>query len=45
MKAVSKLEERQRFDARRFEEAGRGPVVKTYKYNPLTDMKAKPRDS
>lgn len=45
MKAVSKIQERHRYDAQRFEEAGRAPVMKTFKHNPLTEMKAKPRDT
>lgn len=34
MKITRELEERQRVDEMRFAKAGKGPLVKTYKYDP-----------
>lgn len=34
MKISKELEERQRLDEIRFAKAGKGPLVKTYKYDP-----------
>lgn len=34
MKITRELEERRRVDELQFQKAGRGPVVKTYKYDP-----------
>ena len=34
MKITKQLEERQRFDEIRFARAGKGPLVKTFKYDP-----------
>lgn len=34
MKITKELEERSRLDEIRFAKAGRGPLVKTYKYDP-----------
>lgn len=42
MKITKELEERQRLDEIRFARAGRGPLVKTYKYDPT---KAQPAAS
>lgn len=34
MKITNELQERQRLDEMRFARAGKGPLVKTYKYDP-----------
>lgn len=34
MKITKEIEERQRLDEIRFSKAGKGPLVKTYKYDP-----------
>lgn len=34
MKITKELEERQRIDEIRFQKAGTGPLIKTYKYDP-----------
>lgn len=34
MKITNELQERQRLDEIRFARAGKGPLVKTYKYDP-----------
>ena len=34
------MEERQRFDEMQFERAGKGPVQKTYKYDPTQPRKS-----
>lgn len=34
MKITRELEERQRVDEIRFAKAGKGPLIKTYKYDP-----------
>lgn len=34
MKITNELESRQRLDELQFQRAGRGPITKTYKYNP-----------
>jgi YidC/Oxa1 family membrane protein insertase len=39
MKISKELEERQRFDEIQFQRAGRGPVQKTYKYDPTQPRK------
>jgi len=45
MKITKEIEERQRLDEIRFAKAGKGPLVKTYKYDPtqpgqrITDLK------
>lgn len=38
MKITQEMQERQRLDEIRFQKAGSGPLIKTYKYDP-----AKPR--
>ncbi|KAJ9579942.1 hypothetical protein L9F63_004415 [Diploptera punctata] len=39
MKITKEMEERQRFDEIQFERAGKGPVQKTYKYDPTQPRK------
>jgi len=39
MKITKELEDRNRIDEIRFQKAGKGPLIKTYKYDPT---KAKP---
>lgn len=39
MKLTRELEERKRFDEIQFQRAGRGPVVKTYKYDPTKEIR------
>jgi YidC/Oxa1 family membrane protein insertase len=39
MKISKELEERQRFDELQFQRAGRGPVQKTFKYDPTKPRK------
>jgi YidC/Oxa1 family membrane protein insertase len=39
MRISKELEERQRFDELQFQRAGRGPVQKTYKYDPTQPRK------
>lgn len=34
MKIAKELEERERFDDMQFQRAGRGPIIKTYKFDP-----------
>jgi YidC/Oxa1 family membrane protein insertase len=39
MKITKEMEERQRLDELQFQRAGRGPVQKTYKYDPTQPRK------
>lgn len=46
MKITRELEERRRLDELKFQKAGKGPIVKTYKHDPtkqVTSMDAKKR--
>jgi YidC/Oxa1 family membrane protein insertase len=39
MKITKELEERQRLDELQFQRAGKGPIQKTYKYDPTQPRK------
>jgi len=39
MKITKEMEERQRLDELQFQRAGRGPIQKTYKYDPTQQRK------
>lgn len=43
MKITNELENRRRYDEMQFQRAGKGPVVKTYKYDPTKQMAAAPK--
>lgn len=42
VKISKELEERRRYDELQFQRAGRGPVVKTYKYDPTKQLSSSP---